>query len=183
MKTFNNFTDIKFIYLSNRPALSCTDLKKTMKSSLILWMMQQKKWRRNLSNGEVIHAEVWLCQFGYYCDVLVVSCLCGLQFMCEIREHVRHETVKERTFGMLETNASIDCNAASVRAALMNYFVWLNWTLPTVNCDFFSKSVCVLHCFLWSNCNTSFKLPAFIIGKLSKDLCKCNVKQCMKLYF
>lgn len=77
MKTFNNFTDIKFIYLSNRPALSCTDLKKTMKSSLILWMMQQKKWRRNLSNGEVIHAEVWLCQFGYYCDVLVVSCLCG----------------------------------------------------------------------------------------------------------
>lgn len=137
MKTFNNFTDIKFIYLSNRPALSCTDLKKTMKSSLILWMMQQKKWRRNLSNGEVIHAEVWLCQFGYYCDVLVVSCLCGLQFMCEIREHVRHETVKERTFGMLETNASIDCNAASVRAALMNYFVWLNWTLPTVNCDFF----------------------------------------------
>lgn len=104
-------------------------------------------------------------------------------FMCEIREHVRHETVKKRTFGMLETNASIDCNAASVRAALMNYFVWLNWTLPTVNCDFFSKSVCVLHCFVWSNCNTSFNMPAFIIGKLSKDLCKCNVKQCMKLYF
>ena len=60
-------------------------------------------------------------------DIIVMfwqSAVCVV--MCEIREHVRHETVKERTFGMLETNASIDCNAASVRAALMNYFVWLN---------------------------------------------------------
>lgn len=68
MKTFNNFTDIKFIYLPNRPALSCTDLKKTMKSSLILWMMQQKKWRRYLSNGEV-----YMLKSGYVnLDIIVM---------------------------------------------------------------------------------------------------------------
>lgn len=43
-------------------------------------------------------------------------------FMCKLREYARPGTVKKRTLGMLNRNDSIDCNTASGRAALMNYF-------------------------------------------------------------
>lgn len=42
--------------------------------------------------------------------------------MCKIREYARPGTVKKRTLGMLNRNDSIDCNTASGRAALMDYF-------------------------------------------------------------
>lgn len=68
-------------------------------------------------------------------------------FMCEIREHTRHETVMKRTLGMMMMmNALISHNyTASGRAALMNYVYSLNFA-------YLFFQVCM--CALWSNCNT-----------------------------
>lgn len=60
-------------------------------------------------------------------------------FMCEIREHTRHETVMKRTLGMMMMmNALISHNyTASGRAPLMNYVYDLNFA----NCELWSLSV------------------------------------------
>lgn len=39
-------------------------------------MMQQKIEDIILWRSIHVHAEVWLCRYGYRCDILVVSCLC-----------------------------------------------------------------------------------------------------------
>lgn len=150
-KNINNCSDIKFIYPSNRSALSYTDLKKTTKSSQILWMMHQKRVKTLFIRimEKYIYAEVRLSQCGFFCDILVWL------FMCEIRA-CKHNTVKKRTLGMLKTNASIDRMQPVVVQHLWTTVYGLNfaylelWLLFQVHlCTFYDQSaIHVYLCFL-----------------------------------
>lgn len=66
-----------------------------MKSSLILWMMQQERvrtWFRIMEN--YIYAEIWLSQCGYFCDILLVTCLCDC--LCVKSESTRDTILSKK---------------------------------------------------------------------------------------
>lgn len=141
-KNINNCTDIKFIYPSNRSALSYTDLKKTTKSSQILWMMHQKRVKTLF----IRIMEKYICWspaesmwiFLWYSGSQLFVWL----FMCEIREHANTIlSKKEHWECWRQMPRSIEYNQWSCSTYELLCMVW---TLLTWNCDYYSKSICAL---------------------------------------
>lgn len=168
-KNINNCTDIKFIYPSNRSALSY--MKKTTKSSDFMNDASKK-------SEDVIYkdyGEVYMLKSGWvnvdvFCDILVVSCLCDC--LCVKSESMQTQYCQKKNIGNVEDKCLDRSNTTSGRAAPMNYCAWFELCLLGTVIFIPSPSV---H-FLWSNCNTC--LSVFPIGS-----CQCNYKQCMELYF
>lgn len=80
--------------------------------------------------------EVRQFQCGYYCDILIASCLCDC-LSVNLNQRAR-ETVTKRTLRISIKNGSIDLNTASDHARLNFKLYGLNFA----HCEHLSKSVC-----------------------------------------
>lgn len=74
-----------------------------------------------------IYAEVRLSQCGFFCDILVVSCLCDC--LCVKSESMQTQYCQKKNIGNVEDKCLDRSNTTSGRAAPMNYCAWFELCL------------------------------------------------------